>query len=275
MNNDCTADFSDPVGSFSVTDRCSSWRAVRAFLVLAILASALAFLCLYLASFMKLPYRPLRRPALVLSFLAGLFGLIAWAVFISASRDTAGYNDRYAYDSWDFGFSFALLTAAWPLTWLSLLFAAIPFPYHPYAYDRSRYMPEATEEQREAERQRALREGGVATGAGTEAGVGAGLWRMLGLTPDKRQGYAEKWGGYTGAGAEKRGEAEAAREREKGAEKERREERGAQTSPQGAAQGAQGSYAGAQGRQQPPGMVSPGRAGTDPSEVPVQVRHQF
>ena len=267
------------MGSFSVTDRCSSWRAVRAFVVLAIIASALALLCLYLASFMKLPFRPLRPPALALSFLAGLFGLIAWAVFISASRDTTGYNDRYAFDDWTYGFSFALLTAAWPLMWLSLLFAAIPFPYHPHAYDRSRYMgSEATEELREAERRRALREGGLGTGAGAEAGVGAGLWRMLGLTPEKRQGYAVKWGGYTGAGTEKRGEAEAAREREKGAEKERREECGARTTAQGTAQGAQvaqGSFAGGQGGQQPPGMVSPGRAGTDPTEVPVQVRHEF
>ena len=230
------------------------------------MASALAFLSLYLASFVKLPFRPLRPPALALSFLAGLFGLIAWAIFISVSRSNTGYNDRYAWDDWQYGFSFALLTAAWPLSWLSLLFAAIPFPYHPHAYDRSRYLPEASDEQREAERQRALREGGVGAGAGE--GLGAGLWRMFGMTPEKRQGYAERWGGYTGGEGEKRGEGKGGREAEKESER-----RGV---GQGLGmQGGQGSYAGQSqaAQQQPPGMVSQGRATTESTEVPVQIRH--
>ena len=53
VNNDCSADFSPPVDSFKLTDRCNELRAVRAFVVLAIMAAGLSFLALYLLSFTK------------------------------------------------------------------------------------------------------------------------------------------------------------------------------------------------------------------------------
>ena len=99
MNNDCSASISDPVSDYSVTQSCDSWRAVRGFLVLAIITSALALLAIYLATFSKLPYLPLRAPALLLSFIAGLFGLVAWAIFLSISRDNTGYTANSEYVS--------------------------------------------------------------------------------------------------------------------------------------------------------------------------------
>ena len=238
--------------TFTVTDQCNAWRAVRAFLVLAILASALAFLVLYLASFTKLRYAPLRAPGFLLSFLAGLFGLIAWAIFISVSRSNTAYTPHAAYNDWTYGWSFALLTAAWPLQWLCILFAAIPFPYHPSAYDRARYQAEATPEEREAERQQALREGGL----------GASLWSALGVTADKRRGYAEKWGGGGGWGgeAEKRREAEAGREEERQAAESQR----SSTVTGGSLTGGHSQHSQQSSQQLPPGMITAAR--TQPTQ---------
>ena len=53
VNNDCTADFSSPVDSFTLTDSCNELRAVRAFVVLAIIFAGLAVVALYLLSFTK------------------------------------------------------------------------------------------------------------------------------------------------------------------------------------------------------------------------------
>ena len=213
--------------------------------MLAILTSALAFLALYLSSFTKLRYPPLRPWALLLSFLAGLFGLIAWAIFISLSRSNTASTPHTLIDDWVYGFSFALLTAAWPLQWLCMLFAAIPFPYAPSAYDRARYQPEATTEEREAERQRALREGGV----------GAGLWSLLGVSPDKRRGYAERWGGFAREGGEKKREGEAERERER--ERQQAESQRSSTISGASHTGAPPSQT--QASQLPPGMITTAR----------------
>ena len=57
VNNDCTAAFSPPVDSFTLTDSCNELRAVRAFLVLAIIFSGLAVVALYLLSFTKVDLR--------------------------------------------------------------------------------------------------------------------------------------------------------------------------------------------------------------------------
>ena len=123
--------------------------------------------------------------------------------------------------NWQYGYGFGLLTAAWVLNWVSLPFAAMPFPFLPSAYDRTRFLPstaaygegEEAERQREADRQRALSEGGVT----------AGLWRLFGVTHEKRRGYAERWGGAAGGrGGETMEEAQRRREGG-GAEREERE----------------------------------------------------
>ena len=106
--------------------------------------------------------------------------------------------------NYEYGFSFALLTAAWPLSWLSFLFSSIPWPYHPAAYDRSRYhqQPSAAasfaevEEAQAAERQQALQAGGV----GGRPALSERIWSAFGVSPEKRRGYAEKWGGQSGGG---------------------------------------------------------------------------
>ena len=53
VNNDCTADFSPPVDSFTLTDSCNELRVVRAFVVLSIISAGLAAVALYLLSFTK------------------------------------------------------------------------------------------------------------------------------------------------------------------------------------------------------------------------------
>ena len=53
VNNDCSADFSSPVDSFTLTDNCNELRAVRAFVVLSIIFAGLAVVALYLLSFTK------------------------------------------------------------------------------------------------------------------------------------------------------------------------------------------------------------------------------
>ena len=118
-------------------------------------------------------------------------------------------------------------------------------------YDRARYHPEATAEQREAERQQALREGGI-TGS---------LWSALGLGEEKRRGYREKWAGYggdSGKGSAAKGADIEAAERE-------REQRGesapgvASTAPSSYT-GAPASHSGVAGSAMPPGMISQSRA---------------
>ena len=63
VNNDCTADFSAPVDSFTLTDSCNELRAVRAFIVLSIIFAGLSFLALYLLSFTKVSHSSTQHTA--------------------------------------------------------------------------------------------------------------------------------------------------------------------------------------------------------------------
>lgn len=86
VSNGCDAEFSNPVGTVSMTDKCADYRAVRAFLIMGIIFTAIAFLCYYLASFERIPIIVPRTHGIIWSLLAGLCGLIAWAIFIHVAN---------------------------------------------------------------------------------------------------------------------------------------------------------------------------------------------
>ena len=163
--------------------------------------------------------------------------------------------DRHQ-SNYEYGFSFALATAAWPLSWLTLLLASIPWPYHPAAYDRTRYgQPPAAaapfqegEEAQAAERQRALQAGGLAgRAAGGRPGLSERLWSAFGVSPEQRKGYAEKWGGPSGGGyGEAQERRETGRRREESLEEGRRL-RGSEREGRGEGQAMRGPLSGSSG----------------------------
>ncbi len=50
IDNNCAADFDAPVGSLTVYPNCAQLRAARAFVIMAAIATGIAFICAWLAS---------------------------------------------------------------------------------------------------------------------------------------------------------------------------------------------------------------------------------
>jgi len=131
VDNDCMASFGAlGGGSMSISNNCTELRVVKAFIVIATIFTGLAVLNQYLSCFTRIPFISMRLPSAGLSVLAGIFGVIGWAVFIAIANSSLYTHSVY---SWAFG----LVTAAWILNFISSIFSLIPFPMSPYEYDEA------------------------------------------------------------------------------------------------------------------------------------------
>lgn len=197
IGNDCTSDFAQPIGEYRVTAQCNELRAVRAFAVIATIFTGLALACMYLTSFTSVPFYPLRNASVGLSLIAGICGLIAWAIYLDLSR-----HDEY--DNWRYGYGFGMLTGAWVLNWLCTLLTASPWPYsgREYRYDgRGRLVNETTTTGHAVTTETTTHHGGMRSAA-AGGGMMAGINRFFGIHDSKPYGtmrrdeessLAERW----------------------------------------------------------------------------------
>jgi len=120
VDNSCVAMMSAPLGAVTAGDNCHYIRTTRAFLVLGLIFSSIAFVLAWLGYNSYVDDLMYRIPAMLFSAIAFCCGLIAWAVYTAMAQ--RGFPD------WGYSWAYGLALGAWLINGAAIVTMMVPAP---------------------------------------------------------------------------------------------------------------------------------------------------